>query len=102
MWNSLLTAYLTADAGTGDSSIPNGQVQAPPGLATLTNTVIGWIKWGVLAAGVIGILICAGMIILGRRHHNQMAIEGMIGGAWVLGGLAMASVAAVLVGAFKL
>jgi hypothetical protein len=99
MWNTLLVTYLAA--GT-DANIPNGSPTPPPGLATLTNTVVGWIKWGVLAAGVIGILICAGMIILGRRNRNQMAIEGMIGGAWVLGGLAMASVAAVLVGAFKI
>jgi hypothetical protein len=102
MWNRLLVTYLTADAGTGDSGIPNGPVKAPPGLADLTNTVIGWIKWGVLAAGVIGILICAFMIIAGRRDRHRMAIEGLVGGAWVLGGLAMASVAAVLVGAFKL
>ena len=115
MWSALLDpvqlphlpAHLSAAASgyyaaPGGGGVPNPAPIAPPGLAALTSTVIGWVKWGVLAGGVLGILICAGMVILGRRNRNQMAIEGMIGGAWVLGGLAMASVAALLVGAFTI
>jgi hypothetical protein len=72
---------------------------APPdGFAEKAAELIGWLKWGVLAAGVVGLLICAMMIVLGRRNRNQMAFEGLIGGAWVLGGLLIASVAATLVG----
>ena len=58
-------------------------------------------KWGVLVAGVIGILVCAIMIILGRRNRSATAYEGLVGSAWILGGLALASVAAVVVGAFQ-
>ena len=59
-------------------------------------------KWGVLVAGVIGILVCANiMIILGRRNRSATAYEGLVGSAWILGGLALASVAAVVVGAFQ-
>jgi hypothetical protein len=89
----LATMFLAAE-------VPNPAPVAPPGLDKLAGTLLGWLKWGVLAGGVGGILICSGMIILGRRNRNQMAIEGMIGGAWVLGGLALASAAAVLVGVF--
>ncbi|MBO0849284.1 MAG: hypothetical protein J2P20_07475 [Pseudonocardia sp.] len=79
---------------------PNPPPQAPPGIGELADQVIAWLKWAVLAAGMIGILVCAGMIIVGRRRRGGLAQEGLIGSVWVLGGLALASVAAVLVGAF--
>ena len=80
--------------------IPDPAPTAPPGLDELTNTLLAWLKWGVLVAGVGGLLICAGMIILGRRNRNQMATDGVLGSIWVLGGLALASAAATLVGVF--
>lgn len=79
---------------------PNPPPQAPPGIGELADQVIAWLKWGVLAAGMVGILVCAGMIIIGHRRRGGLAQEGLIGSVWVLGGLALASVAAVLVGAF--
>lgn len=41
------------------------------------------------------------MIIIGRRNRSATAYEGLVGSAWILGGLALASVAAVIVGAFQ-
>ncbi len=82
------------------TSVPNPPPQAPPGIEELADQLIGWLKWGVLSAGMIGILICAGMIIVGRRHRGGLAQEGLIGSLWVMGGLALASLAAVLVGTF--
>jgi hypothetical protein len=40
------------------------------------------------------------MIIIGRRHRGGLAQEGLLGSLWVLGGLTLASLAAVLVSAF--
>lgn len=79
---------------------PNPPPQAPPGLDQLAGTVLGWLTWGVLVAAVVAIAICAGMIVIGRRQRSGLAQEGMIGSAWVLGGLTLASLAAVLVGVF--
>ncbi len=75
---------------------------APPGLGGLATLVLGWMKWGVIVAGVVGFLVCALMVIIGRRNRSATAYEGMIGSAWILGGLALASVGAVIVGAFQL
>ncbi|MFC4945837.1 hypothetical protein [Pseudonocardia sp. GCM10023141] len=75
---------------------------APPGLESLANQLLGWLKWGVLVAGVLGILVCAVMIIIGRRNRSATAYEGLVGSAWILAGLALASVAAVIVGAFNI
>lgn len=83
------------------AGVPNPAPIAPPGLAGIADQILGWLKWGVLAGGVAGLLICAAMITWGRRNRSATAMEGLAGSAWVLGGLALASVAAVLVGAFQ-
>lgn len=84
------------------SAVPDPAPIAPPGLDALAGDLLGWLKWGVLVSGVLGILVCALMIIIGRRNRSATAYEGLVGGAWVIGGLALASVAALLVGAFQL
>jgi hypothetical protein len=73
--------------------------QAPPELEGVVNTLLGWLVWGIAVSGIAGLLICAGMIILGRRSRNQMAIDGLMGAVWVFGGLALAGSAGVLVNA---
>ena len=83
-------------------SVPNPGPAAPPGFALLAGELLSWLKWGVLVAGVLGILICALMLIIGRRNRSATAYEGLVGSAWVIGGLALASVAALLVGAFQI
>jgi hypothetical protein len=83
-------------------AVPDPGPVAPPGFAELAGNLLGWVKWGVLVAGVLGILICALMLIIGRRNRSATAYEGLVGSAWVIGGLALASVAALLVGAFQL
>ena len=80
---------------------PNPAPTVPPGLGAFADQILGWLKWGVLFAGVLGILVCAIMIIIGRRNRSATAYEGLVGSAWILGGLALASVAAVIVGAFQ-
>jgi hypothetical protein len=81
---------------------PDPPPVAPPGLDKITLQLLGWMKWGVVAIGVFGILTCAFMIIIGRRNRSATAYEGVAGSAWVLAGLALASVAAMLVGAFQI
>ena len=80
---------------------PDPEATVPPGLGEFADQILGWLKWGVLFSGVLGILICAVMIIIGRRNRSATAYEGLVGSAWILGGLALASVAAVIVGAFQ-
>ena len=86
-----------------DQIIPNPKPVAPtPELANLGSTVLGWLMWGVLIGSVGGLLICALMIALGRRNRNAMASDGVSGVVWIIGGLALASSAAGLVGMFTL
>jgi hypothetical protein len=39
--------------------VPNPGPVAPPGFADLADDLLGWLKWGVLFSGVLGIFICA-------------------------------------------
>jgi hypothetical protein len=82
--------------------VPNPPPSPPPGLENFGSEVIGWLKWGVLISGMVGLLLCSGMIILGRRNRSSVAQDGLVGSVWVIGGLAMASVAATIVGTFVL
>jgi hypothetical protein len=82
--------------------VPNPPPEPPPGLANFGNQIIAWLKWGVLIGGMVGMLICSGMVILGRRNRSSVAQDGLVGSVWVIGGLAMASVASVIVGTFVL
>lgn len=77
---------------------PNPAPVAPPGLEAVANTFLGWGKWVVLVGGVLGMFICAGMMILGRRNRSATAVDGASGIPWVLGGLTLAALGASIVG----
>ena len=79
-------------------SAPNPAPIAPPGMEELANTFLGWGKWSLLVAGVLGFFICAGMRIIGRRNRSQAAVDGAAGVPWVLAGLALTSLAAGIAG----
>jgi hypothetical protein len=77
---------------------PDPAPVAPPGMEAVASTFLGWGKWGLLVAGVLGFFICAGMMILGRRNRSQTAVDGAAGVPWVLAGLALTSLAAGIAG----
>lgn len=92
--------HLAALSGQLSGAAPNPAPQAPPGLTGPATTIIGWGKWTVLVAGVIGLLICAGQMAIGRRNRHTFAADGAAGIPWVLGGLSLAAIASSIVGVF--
>lgn len=80
-------------------SVPNPNPVAPPGMAGPADLLLGWLKWAGLVAGVVGLGMCAIMMILGRRNRSNMAVDGASGIPWVLGGLSLMTLSAGLVGA---
>jgi hypothetical protein len=81
---------------------PNPAPVAPPGMEEVANQFLGWGKWILVIAGVLGMFISAGMMIIGRRNRSATAVDGAAGVPWVLGGLFLAAVAASIVGAVAL
>ena len=82
------------------ASVPDPAPQAPPGFSGPTDTVLGWGKWGVLACGVAGLLLCGGKMAIGHRNRSATAAEGAASIPYVLLGLSLASASAVIVGVF--
>jgi hypothetical protein len=80
----------------------NPPPEPPPGLDGLADQILGWMKWIVIASGLAGLFLCSIMLIIGRRNRSALAYEGLLGSAWVIAGLGLSSVAALLVGAFEL
>jgi hypothetical protein len=81
------------------AAVPNPGPIAPPGMGAPANQLLGWLKWVGLVAGMVGLGMCAIMMILGRRNRSNMAVDGATGIPWVLGGLSLMSLASGLVGA---
>ena len=96
---SLVGDLAAATQTPAPNGVPNPPPIAPPGLEAVANMLLGWLKWGGLVAGVVGLGICAIMMILGRRNRSNMAVDGASGIPWVLGGLSLISLASGLVGA---
>jgi hypothetical protein len=94
----LLQHLLQAGAGFMTSPVPNSTPQPIPGLDTVAPMFIGWGKWALLVSGVLGMFICGGMMIMGRRNRSSTAVDGATGIPWVLGGLTVAAIAATVVG----
>jgi hypothetical protein len=81
--------------------VPNPSPAVPPGrLAEATNTLLSWLQWGSLAGAVGAMIVAGGMMAVGRRNRNNMAIEGASSVPWVIGGIALILGAASLVSFF--
>ena len=90
---SLLDLATTALA----APIPNPTPEAPPGLDVVGETFISWMKWILRLCGLGGLMACGIMMAIGRRNRSAMAADGAAGIPWVLGGLTVGAVAALLV-----
>lgn len=73
------------------------EAEAPPGLEAAASTFLGWLKWGSLIAGIIGLMIIGMMMMVGRRNRSATAVDGAAGIPWVLGGLTLVSFSTAIV-----
>ncbi|HEY2206747.1 MAG TPA: hypothetical protein VGH99_19970 [Pseudonocardia sp.] len=90
---------MTTPSEPPPAPIPAGPPSpAPPGFAELADHLVGWLTWCAFAAGTVGLLGCLGLALLGRRQRGRLVHEGLVGTLWVLGGMVLASVAALLAG----
>lgn len=67
--------------------------EAPPGLDGLQGDWIGWAKWVAILAGILGLIACGVMMMIGRRNRGHLAAEGASGLLWVVAGLSVVSLA---------
>jgi hypothetical protein len=86
-----------ADLAGAAPPLPTPAPSPPPGLGELGETFISWMTWILRICGVAGLMACGVMMAVGRRNRSAMAADGAAGIPWVLGGLTLGAVAALIV-----
>jgi hypothetical protein len=81
----LAAAVVLIDAAPAMAQIVNPAADPSAPGAELVNQVLGWLKWGGLAAGLAGLLI--GAITTGVGHFGSSYSAGSAGRKWLLGGM---------------
>jgi hypothetical protein len=93
-----MLAALSAQLGALAAAVPNPAPKPPPGTENIAGDWIGYFKWFALVAGVLGLILCGIMMMLGRRHRSALATDGAAGIPWVIAGLIVVSLASTVVG----
>ena len=97
----MFLVHLAAHAlAAGNPPVPNPPAAPPPGFAGPVDTILGWIKWGAIVAGSVGMSACGLMMILGRRNRSSLAVDGAAGIPYVLLGLMVVSAGSAIAGVF--
>jgi len=91
---------LAAANPAGSPLVPDPAPAPPPGLTGPVSTILGWVKWGAVIAGSVGLTVCAVMMMAGRRGRSSAAADGAAGIPWVLLGLMLAAASSAIVGVF--
>ncbi|HEY6795889.1 MAG TPA: hypothetical protein VI248_14515 [Kineosporiaceae bacterium] len=81
------------------AAVPNPGPVAPPGMERPAEMLLGWMKWIGILAGMVGLGMCALMMIIGRRNRSSLAVDGAAGIPWVLAGLSLITLSSGLVAA---
>lgn len=76
-----------------DGNFPNPKPEAPPGMEKVFGGWVGWAKWIAVMSGILGLIACGIMMMLGRRNRSHLAAEGASGIVWVIAGISVASLA---------
>ena len=95
----LVTHLLTTLTDTLADTVPNPGPVAPPGMEKPAGMLLGWMKWIGILAGMVGLSLCALMMIIGRRNRSSLAVDGAAGIPWVLAGLSLITLSSGLVAA---
>ncbi|WP_256356477.1 hypothetical protein [Streptomyces sp. PKU-EA00015] len=67
---------------------------SPPGMESVMPEWVGWAKYFAIGAGILGLISCGIMMMVGRRNRSHLSAEGANGLLWVLGGLSVVTLAA--------
>ena len=86
-----MVAALTVPAASVAAQVPNPPADASMPGAALVGKLLGWLKYGSLAAAIAGLLI--GAISVGVGHFGSHGGAAAAGRKWLLGGMGAAVLA---------
>jgi hypothetical protein len=87
-------AAITARVPMAD--VPNPSPQAPPEIKAKVDTILGMLRYGVIAACVAGVFIVAGKAALAHRRGELSDVMGQLGA--VMAGCLLVASGSALVG----
>ena len=90
----LITLLTVGPVASAAADVPAPTPTRPPGTEGLT-TLLDWGMWLVTFAGIVGVLISAGSMMLAHRRGEGGEQASKLG--WVLGGCCVAAASASLV-----
>ncbi|MFI9203740.1 hypothetical protein [Streptomyces sp. NPDC053048] len=76
-----------------EGEFPNPKPKAPHGMSGVFGEWVSWAKWIAVMAGILGLIACGIMMMVGRRNRSHLAAEGASGIIWVIAGISVASLA---------
>lgn len=88
---AVVAATLVVSATSAMAQVPDPAPDGSMPGAELVTSMLGWLKWGALAAAVGGIL--GGGIAVGVGHFGNNYGAASAGRKWVLGGIGAAALA---------
>ena len=96
VWQAAITVLVVimVPAGPVAADVPDPTPIRPPGTEGLT-TLLNWGMWLVTFAGIVGVLISAGSMMLAHRRGEGGEQASKLG--WVLGGCCVAAASASMV-----
>ncbi|MFF4709592.1 hypothetical protein [Streptomyces sp. NPDC001297] len=77
--------------------LPNPGPAAPPGMGGTFSDWISWAKYIGMFAGVMGLIACGVMMMVGRRNRSHLAAEGASGLVWVIAGASIVTLSVSMV-----
>jgi len=80
-------------------AVPNISPERPPGSGDVV-MIVNWVAWLGVTAAIVGVIICAIMMVLAASGRHGGGGEHMSRLGWVLGGLILMGAAGTLVGVF--
>jgi hypothetical protein len=83
-----LVVLASVPTPVASAQVPNPPADGSMPGAELVTTVLGWLKWGGLAAALAGLLI--GAIAIGVGHFGSNYSASSAGRKWLLGGMGAA------------
>jgi hypothetical protein len=96
----LVPAGPTITSAALASVLPAPPPETPPALVEFVDLWFELGQWIIGAAAALCVLICAVMLIVGRKQRSATAYQGLEGIAWIIGGVGLAGFGPVLVLAF--
>ncbi|MCK9922001.1 hypothetical protein MXD61_08910 [Frankia sp. AgPm24] len=81
-------------------TVPEPGGDPPEKVQEKVKLFLGWLRYGGMAAGVGGLIVCGAMMAAGQRNRHSLSADGAAGVPWALAGVSPVILASSIVTQF--